>query len=180
MNSREQSEWVGTHVPHRLRAAIALLDMKNSLLRVHALIDPHPSTLEDEIYLRCATDSIWEGRLAATRWLIEFVGIRRDHKGNPAISGENGTGKRNSDVRIDDFDGGTLLNHLTAEGRLLADVWQGCSQASSHATHADHPPVHEKVLTEALTIIIDHLQNTIYRKAGKEIHACVLKAAVTL
>jgi len=76
--------------------------MENSLLRVKAFIDPAPRTDEDKICRRCSTDSIWEGRLAATRWLIEFVGIRRDKNGNPAAC----TKKRKDDVRMDDFDGG--------------------------------------------------------------------------
>jgi hypothetical protein len=180
MHTQDQNEWITTHIPHRVRAAIARLDMKNSLLHVQALVDPHPMTIEGKIYWRCATDSIWEGRLAATRWLIGFVGIKRDDKGNPAVYGGGRKGVCHSDVRIDDFDGGKLLNHLTKEGRLLADVWKGCTQASSHATNAsNHPPVSENVLTEALTIIIDHLQNTIYQKAGKEVRAYVLEPVPT-
>ena len=63
---------------------------------------------------------------------------------------------------------------------MLADVWKGCAQASSHATHASgHPSVSEEVLTVALTLIIDHLQNTVYRNAGKEIRAYVLEPVVT-
>lgn len=80
----EQSEWIARHIPHRVRAAVARLPMKNSLLQVEASIDPVRRTEQDEIYGRCATDSIWEGRLAATRWPIEFVGIKRDENGKPA------------------------------------------------------------------------------------------------
>src|SRR5258707_488184 len=78
MNAGEQSEWIARHIPHRVRAAIARLPMEHSLLRVKACIDPECLTDRDHIYWRCATDSIWEGRLAATRWLIEFVGIKRN------------------------------------------------------------------------------------------------------
>jgi hypothetical protein len=141
---------------------------------VHALIDPELRTEADKIYWRCATDSIWEGRLAAIRWLIEFVGIKQDRMGNPALCEKTKFGK---DVRIDDLDGGRLLGHSTPEGRHLASVWKGCSQASSHATNAyTHSSVSDKEdLPEALKIILDHLQNTIYQKAGKSIRAYVLK-----
>ncbi len=124
----------------------------------------------DRISWHCATDSIWEGRLAATRWLIEFVGIKA-HNGNPAVKE-----KRGKDVRIDDFDGGSLLSHTSPEARLLADVWKGCSQASSHATEEyNHPSVDDKTeLPAALTIILNHLQSTIYQKAGKNIRDSVL------
>jgi hypothetical protein len=93
------------HIPHRVRAAIARLPMKNTMLRIEASIDPVRRTDRDEIYWRCATDAIWEGRLAATRWLIESVGIKRDEVGRPARYAK----KRGSkDIRIDDFDGGVL------------------------------------------------------------------------
>src|SRR5580700_1034291 len=173
MDALEQKEWLETHIPHRVRAAIARLPMEDSILRVTATIDPQqPSELE-KIYWRCATDSIWEGRLAATRWLIEFVGIKQDGKGNSAVCEKRFPAE---DVRIDDFDGGRLLSHSTQEGQLLANVWKGCSQASSHATNPNnHPSVSDKKeLPEALKIILDHLENTIYQKAGKNIRDYVL------
>jgi hypothetical protein len=174
MDQQEQSEWITKHIPHRVRAAIARLNMEDSLLRVTALIDPQLRTVNDKIYWRCATDSIWEGRLAATRWLIEFVGVKQNNAGNPACAGKS----KETDVRIDDFDGGTLLGHQTREGRLLASVWGGCSKASSHATNAyNHPPVSDKKeLPEALRIIVNHLQKTVYEKAGKNIRDFVLTA----
>jgi len=145
--------------------------MENSLLGENALVDPSLRTDQDKIYWRCLTDSIWEGRLSATRWLIEFVGIQ-DKNGNPAACTE----KRNGDVRIDAFNGGCLLDPSTANARCLADVWKGCTQASSHATDCTHPSVDDRtVLPQALKIILDHLQNTIYDKACKNIRDCVLE-----
>ncbi|HUJ81343.1 MAG TPA: hypothetical protein VLW83_05640, partial [Candidatus Acidoferrales bacterium] len=80
------------------------------------------------------------------------------------------------DVRIDDFDGGRLLDHLTDDGKLLASVWKGCSLASSHATNCHHPSVSDQdVLPKALAIIVKHLQDTIYQKAGKELRDYVLE-----
>ena len=118
MDHNEQSEWMTRHIPHRVRAAIARLPMKQSLLRVTATIDPVISTDDDKIYWRCSTDSIWEGRLAATRWLIEFVGIQ-DKGGNPVACPKK---KGKPDVRITDFDGGVLLDPSTPDARRLADV----------------------------------------------------------
>lgn len=179
MDQHEQSEWITKHIPHRVRAAIARLDMEKSLLRVKPFIDPELRIDEDKIYWRCSTDSIWEGRLAATRWLIEFVGIKADGKGNPAVC-EKKKVRNNvptTDVRVGDFDGGSLLRPLTPEGTFLADIWKGCSQASSHATNAynHHSVSDKKDLPEALKIILDHLQNTIYQKAGKNICDYVLE-----
>jgi hypothetical protein len=176
MDPPEQAQWLTTHIPHRVRAAIARLPMENSILRGTATIDPHCRTEQDHIYWRCATDSIWEGRLAATRWLIEFVGIKQDDAGQAAVCRKSKKfgGK---DVRIDDLDGGVLLDHRALEAHLLGSVWKGCSQASSHATNEyKHPPVSNgKELPEALTIIAEHLQNTIYQKAGKNLRDYVLE-----
>ena len=173
MDQHEQSNWITKHIPHRVRAAIARLDMENSLLRVNTLIDPALTTDEDKIYWRCSTDSIWEGRLAATRWLIEFVGIQQDKNGNPIACPK----KWKDDVRVTDF-GGRLLDPSTPDGRRLADVWKGCTQASSHATNAypPHPSVDDRtVLPEALKVILDHLQDTIYDKASKKLRDYVLE-----
>ena len=175
MNADEQSEWITRHIAHRVRAAIARLPLENSLLRVKASIDPERRTDRDEVYWRCATDSIWEGRLAATRWLIEFVGIKRNDDGKATECKK----KRGSkDVRIDDLDGGKLFDLSSPHAQLLADVWKGCSQASSHATNEyNHPAVSDqKELPDALTMILNHLQDTIYNQAGKKVSDCVLKS----
>lgn len=174
MDAPEQRKWLETHIPHRVRAAIARLNhLENSVLRVRALIDPVPKTAEEEVYWRCATDSIWEGRLAATRWLIEFVGIKQGKGGNPARCEKDP--KYPDDVYIQDFDGGVRLNHQTPEAVTLASVWKGCSQASSHATSGNHPAVDEKSLANALVIVLEHLQNTIYQTAGKALRDFVLE-----
>jgi len=165
MDLNEQHEWMDRHIPHRVRAAIALSNMENSLLRVQPFILPQLQTDADKLFWRCATDSIWEGRLAATRWLIEFVGVRMSRKGTPARCDKSFP----EDVLIDDFNGGSLLGYSTDEGKLIANVWKGCSQASSHATNAySHSPVNDKERCEALKIILDHLQSTIYKAAGKK------------
>ena len=176
MPTLDQHRWITEHIPHRVRAACARLPhLEQSLLRVKAFIDPSElKTEEEQIYWRCATDAIWEGRLAVIRWLIEFVGVKQDNNGNPS---EKKKGEKNvNDVLINDFDGGSKLDLSTAEAKFLANVWKGCSQASSHATDgSNHPPVSDQEeLPQALTIIVDHLQNTIYGKANKNLRDFVL------
>ena len=173
MDAPEQAQWLANHIPHRVRAAIARLPMENSILRATATIDPPCRTEQDCIYWRCATDSIWEGRLAATRWLIEFVGIKQGKDGNPAHCQK--TSQYPDDVNIEDFDGGVRQNHQTPEATALASVWKGCSQASSHATSGTHPSVNEANLANALTLVLDHLQNTICQKARKTLRDFVLE-----
>jgi len=47
MSAREQKECLETHIPHRVRAAIARLSKENSILRATATIDPQqPSELK--------------------------------------------------------------------------------------------------------------------------------------
>jgi hypothetical protein len=174
MDAPEQAQWLANHIPHRVRAAIARLPMENSILRATATIDPQCRTEQDRIYWRCATDSIWEGRLAATRWLIEFVGIKQGIDGNPARCPKKSS-QYPDDVNFEDFDGGVPQNHQTPEATALASVWKGCSQASSHATSGTHPSVNEASLANALTIVLDRLQNTIYQKAGKTLRDFVLE-----
>jgi hypothetical protein len=173
LSPSDQADWRRRHIPHRVRAAIARLDMHQSILRVNALVDPELPTADHRIYWRCSTDSIWEGRLATTRWLIEFVGIKRDENGKPTKCEK----KRGSkDVRIDDLDGGKPFDPSNPDAQLLADVWKGCSQASSHATHgSNHPTVNEPVLSKALGVIVQHLQDTLYLQAGENIRDYVLE-----
>lgn len=172
MDQQEQNEWISRHIPHRVRAAIARLRMENSLLGVTALINPTPQTEEQEVYWRCATDSIWEGRLAATRWLIEFVGISRGRRNGDPVR----PNMVDKDVRIDHFEGGCMIDLSSENARILADLWKGCTLASSHATNAyNHPSVCDRtVLPGALKIILDHLQETIYDKAGMKLRKLVL------
>jgi hypothetical protein len=174
MNQAEQNDWLTKHIPHRVRAAIARLDVQNTLLNLQALIDPDLQTIDERIWWRCSTDSIWEGRLAAVRWLIEFVGIQQDRNGQPKRRK-----KQKNDVGIDDIAGGVEITPATADAKFLADVWKGCSQASSHATNAyNHPAIGDHLtLPKAMTIILDHLQLTIYRSAGKNIKDYVLTLA---
>ena len=170
----DQLAWRRVHIPHRVRAAIALRDMEQSILRVNTWIRPELSTPDHKVYWRCAADSIWEGRLAATRWLIAFIGISQKD-GKPARPNNN---RQATDVYIEHFDPGNtnLFDLLKPEAHLLAAVWTGCSQASSHATHnSNHPTVDDVVLSKALVVIVNHLQDTIYLKAGENIRDYVLE-----
>jgi hypothetical protein len=175
MDVAEQARWLKEHIPHRIRAAAARLPMQNSLLQVTAAIDPHPLTAQGRIFWRFATDSIWEGRLVAMRWLIEFVGVKENSQG-PAECQHNS--KFPHDVFIDDIDGGVFLSLKRPEAQLLARVWGGCSQASSHATKDTHThhPIDEKTLAEALTVILNYLQDGIYARAGLKLQDYVLES----
>ncbi|HEY1755230.1 MAG TPA: hypothetical protein VGG72_07520 [Bryobacteraceae bacterium] len=175
MEAAEQTRWLEIHIPNRIRAATARRPMENSLLQVTATIDPKLLTPQDRLFWRFATDSIWEGRLVTTRWLIEFVGIKGDRTGLPVQCRRSPNFPH--DVYIDDLAGGVLFSPTATEAQLLAKVWSGCSQASSHATTDTHKhyPTNEKPVIKALTIILDYLQAGVYDTAGTRLRDYVLE-----
>jgi hypothetical protein len=174
LSKTDQAKWRRKHIPHRVRAGIARLDMRQSILKVFPFVDPNPTSMtsEDRIYWRCSTDSIWEGRLAATRWLIGFIGVSQKENGAPGRPAQ-----RDKDLNIEKLDGGVLFDLNTQKARFLAKIWKGCSQASSHATHkSNHPKVNEKQLSKALAVVVKHLQDTVYKQAGETLRNYVLEA----
>ena len=119
----------------------------------------------DKFHIYCVGRSVDEGRKAAMRWLIEFVGIAMDRKTKspkrPTIF------RKSEDIWIKRFGPGKLFNLKHCNARILADVWKGCTQASMHATtNTSHPRVDPPELAEALKIIIAHLEKHLYAPNG--------------
>ena len=158
LTSDQQKQWLKEHIPHRIRAVLPGLPMQG-LWRIHWKI----GIISSQAGIHCMHNAIWEGRLTAIRWLIMFVGVAEKNGKAVPFSLKH----PQSDVRIDRFNGGKLFDAATNNALKLALVWKGCSQATSHPTQGTkHPPVNEPQLAEALTIIIDHLDQTIYAKNG--------------
>lgn len=110
-----------------------------------------------------------EGRMTSMRWLVMFVGIGD-------IDKETGIPQRPfikealQDVMIDRFRGGRLFEPKAPDAPKLSRVWKGCRQATSHPTEGtNHPAVSAEKLAEALSIVIDHLERTIYPANGKNL-----------
>ncbi len=170
----DQQTWRHEHIPYRVRAAIARLNMEKSILGVTATIDPPLPNPTARTYWRCATDAIWEGQRTAARWLIEFVGVTSA----PDLTPRRTRKRSPTDTLISDFSPGqiNLFDLSNPDAYKLARFWKGCSQASSHATcHTAHPRINEPELSEAMTIIVDHLQGTIYTATGERIRDYVLE-----
>lgn len=107
----------------------------------------------------------FEGRMVAMRWLIEFVGIC-EKKGEP-----DRPPPRKTSVSIASL-GGEKINLLLPEAKTLAKVWKACSQASGHPTRdTNHLPLTDAVLDEALRIIVNHLEHTIYSGSVRQLMA---------
>jgi hypothetical protein len=152
MNAADQEQWWAQHIPHRLRASLIGLPLQRELTK----------TIEDQrtresIVFHWLSRSVSEGRFAAMRWLIEFVGVGERKKGKPGPPS-----RRGNDVSINMIDGGKEIDLDSHEAEILADVWKGCSQASGHPTQdTDHPDVSIPALDKALKIIVRHLEQTI-------------------
>jgi len=165
MNTKDQSDWLQKHIPHRVRAALARVPLQEDLLNHQQY-----QSKKKEIEKRCEGDAIWEGRLAATRWLIEFIGVSAKKNGQPKLPS-----RHSRDARIDDL-GGKIFDLNCSDARVLAKIWLGCSQGSSHATHASgHPPVNEKEISKALKIVMKHLDKQLYSGAGQTIASFALQ-----
>jgi len=160
MTPQEQREWLLGHIPYRIRAVLPGIPMKAPWL-----VQVEPTIMQPRPFPNhCVWAALHEGRLAAMRWLIEFVGIKE--KEGHAVNSKSRS-PRVTDAYIDAFPGGILFTPSRVDAQILASLWKGCSQASGHATHGtNHPDVSDRRLAEALTVIIAHLEQTIYRANG--------------
>ncbi len=164
MNLSNQDQWLTEHIPHRFRSCLVGLPLQDELMT--AIAD---GKTRDSIKAHCLLSAVSEGRMAAIRWLIEFVGIR-DFNGKPGHPKP-----RRTDVSITCIQGGEPIDPSSHDAAILAKVWKGCSQASGHPTQdTNHPPVDSPALDEALRIIVDHLKRTIYSASPDKLVAKTL------
>ena len=129
---------------------------------------PTPPDLPNnmDFHVWCIGRSIDEGRKAAMRWLIEFVGVRLDKNGNPAAPKPHENGKS---VTIREV-GGIMFDTTSKDALKLGKIWQACSQASLHpTTDTKHDPVGPDELASALQIVIAHLETALYEPSGRDL-----------
>ena len=119
----------------------------------------------DSVAVHCVANAIWEGRLTATRWLIDFLGVSRNIHGEPVRPSV-----KPHDWRIDKMVAESLFPLKGADAQKLADVWLGCTKATSHPTRdSGHPPVDPTELNVAVAIVVDYLDCVLYRPRGRRI-----------
>lgn len=170
-------DWYVQHIPHRIRAAIAGTEMLVVKLQARfgkdkvrtAGYEARIATQADSVALLCIDNAVWEGRLTATRWLIDFLGISSNKHGTAGRPGQ-----KLHDWRIDKL--GVPLFPLTGtDAQKLADIWLGCTKATSHPTRGSgHPPVDPNELNAAIAIIIEYLDKQLYSPKGRDILADTL------
>src|ERR1035441_6844781 len=88
LNNTEKETWLVQHVPHRICAALPWLRMQGRWAM------PQPPVLSGgDFHVWCIGRSVDEGRKAAMRWLIEFVGVTLDSNGHAAPPKPHKNGK---------------------------------------------------------------------------------------
>jgi hypothetical protein len=161
LNNAEKETWLVQHVPHRICAALAWLPMEGTWAM------PKPPVLpKSDFHVWCIGRSVDEGRKAAMRWLIEFVGVILDNNGQAAIPKPHKNGKSITICQV----GGTMFDTNHQDAFKLAKIWQACSQASLHPTmDTEHDPLGEKDLATALQIVLAHLEKALYEPSGRDL-----------
>jgi hypothetical protein len=144
MTRGEKDEWMDIHIPSRFLAAMA-----------HTELQTEQDCRPLDTYARPA---VHMGRLAAIRWLIEFVGIKESKGQVVECKPKEGF----PDTRIDRLDG-RLLSRNSLEAKELAKAWTAISQAIAHPTHASgHSSLELPVIVPAVKILKDHIQANLY------------------
>ena len=114
----------------------------------------------------CVDRCVDEGRKAAMRWLIEFVGVRPDTRPDqdnaPLPTVPNPNGKSVTIAQV----GGSMFDIETnrEDAWKLARISRACAQASAHPTvDTNHASVKPHDLADALSIVIGHLETALYK-----------------
>jgi hypothetical protein len=161
LTSKEIEEWLEQHIRSRMYAALA----RPELLR--AWLEANPNSAESDrfetVYLLQAS---CEGRHAALRWLLDFIGIN-DYRGDPKVKMVYKSPlelQKEHATRITDLPGGELMPYSPE----LHKVSRALTKATSHPTrNSGHEPIPpERLMKVALNIRV-HLQETIYWAAKK-------------
>ena len=164
-NDAEKDTWLDQHVPHRVCAALALLPMKGKWA-----MPTSPTLPNRDFHVWCIGRCVDEGRKAAMRWLIEFVGVRLDRNGKPAAVKPYDNDKTVTIAQL----GGSMFDTTRPDALKLAKVWQACSQASLHPTEDTGVDVRPDDLAGALQIVIAHLEDALYKPLGRQLRDIVL------
>lgn len=156
-----QRLWLLREIPHRICASLTWLTMDGDWA-----MPPDPEWKNkdrDKFHIWCVGRSVDEGRKAAVRWLIEFVGVAMNNKTRDPKIPLPLHGHEDEQVLIEQFDHGKLFDLNNSDAVILAKVWKGCAQASLHpTTNTGHDSVDPEDLAMALKIVVGHLEKHLY------------------
>jgi hypothetical protein len=156
----EQKDWLDHHIPDRFRAAASHLKFLDDLLGTEAPGDPPSASPDHKIRRYCELVSIQQGRLAALRWLLDFVRIDEKTKQ-----------RKENDVTIAHFEGAP--SPLTDQN--LTQIRNACNKACSHPTYGSNPSeISDDKQCEALEVIFNHLKKSIYANVEVDLKSKIL------
>lgn len=163
INEETKRIWRNQHIQTRMLALQANLNVIREMQCQLAA-----DQLVELIQLECVFHAAWEGRHAAARWLIEFVGVK-GLKNGKAI-GVSVTAGQENDFVITDV-GGVGIDLNSADAVTLAQLRRDINKATSHPTYdSGHEHISEARLHDAATIIKAHLQKTLYSPEGETLY----------
>lgn len=134
MDKTEQDQWLSKDIPHRLRACLAGLRLQEE--RMPQTADEAKRLIIRDWFLRTAA---FEGRMVATRWLIEFIGVGGRNK-DGTISPPR---RKPNDVSIKMIEGG---KEIELDSRT-PKFWQRCGRDA----HRQADMLHGIQIIHALT-----------------------------
>lgn len=157
--SQVDKKWLCFDIPYRVRAGIGI----DSYLLRHYDASYAGLVLPATLGGLCVHHGVHQGRMVAIRWLIEFIGIKAARDSLKPVKSKAASADPGFDFGIEKIRGGKYFELDHSDAPKLARVWDGCSKAVMHPTEkSDHPPVDNDVLSEAMVIILFHLERTIY------------------
>src|ERR1017187_9037140 len=172
LNDTEKETWLVQHVPHRICAALAWLNMEGRWA-----MPKLPAPPDRDLHVWYTGRSIDEGRKAAMRWLTEFIGVTLK-PGKPAKNGKPAEIEKavppkphpnGKSVTIGQV-GGVMFDTNSQDALKLAKIWQACSQASLHPTmDTNHCDIGPNNLAGALKIVLAHLETGLYKPSGRDL-----------
>ena len=157
LTEEQANYWLNQHIRSRIFAAYAQPRWFRPWAETQS-----PENRELQQSLHFILQASWEGRHAAIRWLIEFVGVINDSEGQPKRSSR----KFDDDFRISDL-AGTEIALKSAEAEKLASLCYDLNKATSHPTHeSDHDTITEERLRWAAQFLASYVNEQLYKPRG--------------
>jgi hypothetical protein len=158
LSEKDINDWLDQHIRSRIYATLA----RPAWFRKWAETT-QPAELQQDLHF--ILQASWEGRHAALRWLIEFVGIKLDGKTGKAARPK----PQQHDFRITDL-GGDFVPLSSKEAVELAKLWSDLTKVTSHATHASgHGAINEERLGLAIRFLIKFINDKVYVPRGRNL-----------
>jgi hypothetical protein len=161
LTEAQKKEWRDQHIRSRVWAMFADIE----LLRGRERQLPKDTLQKERFLHECWIQASWEGRHAATRWLIEFVGVVGLRSGKAIIASE--AQRKEHDFWITDL-GGKFLDQDSDVANQLAKLRHDINKATGHPTGGSaHDQIAVQRIHRAAITIVEHIQEHVYSPVGE-------------